>query len=351
MAVAPLAIVSPPEGAHFEPSRVPGMSDAELDALPFGVICLDPDGKVLRYNLAEARLARLDRAQVVGHDFFRRIAPCTATPEFEGRVRAFFGSARRVERFPALFDFKFGAQHVEIELVRVPANDCVYLLVNRTRFDAPREGLPVGFQAPLQGELAPGEFELGVMRDASARRVLFVNTSFLTALHQTWLKVAPKAWQGFSREWGWQWGRHAVVDLEADLLEEKGQTLRDLSMREAMERTSHWAAVHGLGTMRFDFTGAPHGLFEVTLERSAVGEAVGPSSAPRCSLIEGLLEAVCEHLAHRLLAVRELRCCAQGCRACVFVVATEHRGPALEQAIAEGAQSVAQLVEALHGTP
>ena len=55
--------------------RVPEMSDAELDALPFGVICLDKTGTVIRYNVAEARLARLDRSQVVGKNFFRTIAP------------------------------------------------------------------------------------------------------------------------------------------------------------------------------------------------------------------------------------------------------------------------------------
>ena len=58
--------------------------DAALDDLPFGVICLDAAGTILRYNLAEARLARLDRSKVLGRGFFRDIAPCTATPEFKG---------------------------------------------------------------------------------------------------------------------------------------------------------------------------------------------------------------------------------------------------------------------------
>lgn len=327
------------------------MSDAELDTLPFGVICLDPDGKVLRYNLAEARLARLDRAQVLGKNFFRRIAPCTATPEFEGRVRAFFRGTQLVEHFAYLFDFKFGAQHVEVELVRVPSNDRVYLLVNRKKFDGPRTGLPEGFAAPLQDELAPREPDVGVLRDGSARRTVAVNTSFFTALHQTWRKVAPKAWRGFTREWGWQWGKHAVVDLEADLLEERTQTLRELPMREAMERVSRWAVSRGLGTLRFDFTPSKHGLFGVTFDRCAIGEAVAFSEAPSCGLVEGFLEALCEHLSQRLLAVREVRCCAQGFEACLFVVAAEKRAQAVEQAIASGADSLATVVEALRARP
>jgi photoactive yellow protein len=348
MSDEPFAMPSRSALPAFDALKVPSLSDAELDALPFGVICLDAEGVVLRYNLAESRLARLDRAQVVGKNFYRRVAPCTATNEFEGRVRAFLTNGPPIGRFSYVFDFKFGAQQVDVELVRVPGNERVYLLINRTKFAAPRAGLPMGFAAPLQAELAPREFDLGVLRDASARRVLSVNTSFFTALHQTWLKVAPKAWAGFSREWGWQWGRHAVVDLEADLLEERLVTLREVSMRDAMERVSHWAVARGLGTLRFDFRPAKGGAFVVTLERSAVGEAAWASGTSSCALIEGLLEAVCEHLSNRLLAVREAQCCAAGFGACSFVVVSELRREPLERACAEG-KDLPQVLEALRG--
>lgn len=330
----------------IDAASVPTLSEHELDSLPFGVICLDRDGKVLRYNLAESRLARLDRAQVLGKNFFRRVAPCTATPEFEGRVRAFFLGQSAMERFPYLFDFKFGAQRVEVELVR-GANETVYLLINRQSFAGAREGLPDGFAAPLQAELAPNESDLGVLRDDVARRMLYLDTAFVTALHQTWLKVAPRAWPGFNREWGWQWGRHCVVDLEAQLLETRNTTLRELPMREAMEQISAWATERGLGTLRFDFTPARHGVFGVMLQRSALGEAVGPSDAPRCQLIEGLLEAVCEHLSQRLLVAREARCCSMGFDSCVFVVAATKRKGVVEAAIKGGAETLEQVVEAL----
>lgn len=95
--------------------------DAQLDDLRFGVICLDAEGTIHRYNLAEARLARLDRSRVLGRDFFRKVAPCTATPEFEGRFRAFLQSQEPRLAFPFVFDFKFGAQNVTVELVRAQA--------------------------------------------------------------------------------------------------------------------------------------------------------------------------------------------------------------------------------------
>lgn len=233
----------------------------------------------------------------------------------------------------------------------MPVNDRVYLLVNRQKFDPPRAGLPAGFAAPLQQELAPDESGLGVLRDDASRRVMTVHTSFFTALHQTWLKVAPRAWRGFTREWGWQWGRHAVVNLEAALLEEKTLTLRELPMKEAMERVSHWASARGMGALRFDFTPSKHGVFAVEFDRSVIGEAVGQAEVPSCGLVEGLLEAVCEHLARRLLAVREVRCCAQGFDQCTFVVVSEKRAPVIEEAIRNGVETVPALVEVLRGAP
>ena len=330
------------------PAAIPSLTDVALDTLPFGVICLDREGTIVRYNLAEARLARLDRSQVLGKSFFRRVAPCTATPEFEGRVRAFFNSDAPLDRFPYLFDFKFGAQQVDVELIRAPQPDRVYLLVNRRQVSAPREGLPPGFAAPLQAELAPREAETGVLRGELAQRVLTLDQSVLSALHQTCQKMAPQAWPLFTREWGWQWGRHAVVDLEAALLEDRNQTLRELPMRETMERVSQWAFGRGLGLLRFDFALASKGVFAVTLERSAVGEAAGAAGASRCQLMEGLLEAVCEHLAQRLLTVREVRCCAQGASACLFIVAADSRRAPVEKAIAGGAQTVEAVLEAVH---
>ena len=94
----------------FDPFTVDERSEAELDELPFGIICLDEEGTILRYNLAEARLARLDRNQVVGKNFFARVAPCTAGPGFEGRFREFARASggQDVLRFDYLFDFKFG---------------------------------------------------------------------------------------------------------------------------------------------------------------------------------------------------------------------------------------------------
>jgi photoactive yellow protein len=52
-----------------------------LEALPIGVIVLDVDGRVLRYNAYEQALARRTAAQVIGKYFFTDVAPCTAVSD------------------------------------------------------------------------------------------------------------------------------------------------------------------------------------------------------------------------------------------------------------------------------
>ncbi len=53
---------SPVATAPLDLARLDDLSDADLDAAPSGIIALNAQGVVEHYNLAESRLARLDRA-------------------------------------------------------------------------------------------------------------------------------------------------------------------------------------------------------------------------------------------------------------------------------------------------
>ena len=309
--------------------------DAQLDELPFGVIALDPHGTIVRYNLAEARLARLDRTQVVGKDFFRQIAPCTATPAFEGRVRAFLTGAEPRIAFPYVFDFKFGAQEVQVELVRVGRADRVYVCINRLRFRPPR----ADFQrvaAPRQDELSPEERGLGVRRDDAEQRVVIVPAVALRALRLTWDKVAPEGWALFCAEWGFRWGRMATIDLETELLERRDRLLRDLPLEEALELVRAHLEQDGWGQVTIDVTSpaaVTHGAAIVTVERSALAEAAGVSALPRCQLIGGVVRAMLSHVSQRVLALREVRCVAQGAPRCEMVAIAHTRRAQLDAAL------------------
>ena len=110
--------------------RIFSMDRAELDAYPDGVITLDRDGKVLRYNKAEATLARRDQSSTIGLNFWKDVAPCTAVQDFKGRFDAF--AARKdsgIERFDFVFKFAWGRQDVGITMIRKAENPEINLLV------------------------------------------------------------------------------------------------------------------------------------------------------------------------------------------------------------------------------
>jgi photoactive yellow protein len=110
-------------------SRGAGMSVEEIDVLPFGAIVIDQSGRVLRYNQFEARLARLDPRDVIGKNFFRDIAPCTAVRAFEGRMRDFTASDDRVS---TTFDYRFAFAHgpvdVAITFIKLTGDDATVLI-------------------------------------------------------------------------------------------------------------------------------------------------------------------------------------------------------------------------------
>jgi photoactive yellow protein len=89
----------------------------ELDELPYGMIILDRDGRVLFYNETEARQAGFRPEDVVGQNFFEDVAPCTRVKEFKGRFQRFVdGEMGRVTFFDFAFHFEQGTQDVTIGL-------------------------------------------------------------------------------------------------------------------------------------------------------------------------------------------------------------------------------------------
>jgi len=48
-----------------------------IDDLPFGVIRLDPEGRVLAYSRWESNFSGLPASSVLGRNFFTDVAPCS----------------------------------------------------------------------------------------------------------------------------------------------------------------------------------------------------------------------------------------------------------------------------------
>lgn len=307
--------------------------DAQLDELPFGVIGLDERGTIVRYNLAEARLARLDRSRVVGKHFFREIAPCTATPEFKGRFDAFVAGGERRVAFSYVFDFKFGAQEVEVELVR--GARWVWVCINRLKFRPPRPAY-ASVAAPRQAELVPGEDALGIRRDDGEQRLVILPVLALRALGMTWDRIAPQGWPLVAAEWGLRWGRLAAIEIDTELLEQRDARLCDLPLDEAVQLIRAYLEQDGWGQLAIDVTSpaaVARGVAIITLERSAIAEAIGVSETPRCQLLGGVVRGLLAHASGRPLAVREVRCAAQGHARCELLAISHVRREQLDRAL------------------
>ncbi len=103
------------------------MSDAELDALPFGVIEMNHQFKVLRYNAAEARLSGLPPDRAIGQHFFRDLAPWGNNRHVARRYQ--LDSLDETIDYTLSLHMKTTA--VTLRMLKPAYNERMYLLVTR----------------------------------------------------------------------------------------------------------------------------------------------------------------------------------------------------------------------------
>lgn len=340
-------------------SDLDSLSDAQLDTLSFGVVALNEEGVVQRYNLYESRLARLDRRQVLGRHFFNEIARCTRRPIFEGQfIEMVRSHGQRVAPFSFLFDFAFGAQDVSVEMVRSGSHELIYIIINRRKIHAPRPEFPKEDLAALQRELAPDETRFGVRRDELERRYVQTPLPFFSALRATCERLAPEAWDIFAQEWGTQWGRRIAIDIEATSLEQFGLALKDRPMSDVAKIIENVYFDAGLGRVQLDFSLIREGLITAKCDRSAIAEAFlstrtdsGRPQYRSCSLLATSIAAILSGLGERRLVGREISCVAGGDETCTFVTCASERKSSLEQALREGSHGLNAIREQLRKPP
>lgn len=105
------------------------LDDAALDALPFGVVCLGEDNRVLRMNRAESEASGIQRWRAMGRDFFRDVAPGPTNRTLAEAVAAFNTSSAAKTQLRHVFQRRRGADATDIELHR--ERDRVYLVIRR----------------------------------------------------------------------------------------------------------------------------------------------------------------------------------------------------------------------------
>ncbi len=110
--------------------RIDDLSDAALDALPWGTIQLGLDGTVLRYNATEGRLAHRDPGAQIGRNFFTEIAPCTQVREFHGRFADGVTAGQLSATFEFVFKFDHGWRQVNITMMYSERTRSIWVVVH-----------------------------------------------------------------------------------------------------------------------------------------------------------------------------------------------------------------------------
>ncbi|HEX8674277.1 MAG TPA: PAS domain-containing protein [Longimicrobium sp.] len=108
------------------------LTETELDTLPVGMIQLNRDGIVLKFNQTESDLARMLKEEAIGKNFFDEVAPCTKVQAFHGRFREGVAAKSLNTSFNYQFRFKDGRQKdVVISMFYSTSTESVWVLVQR----------------------------------------------------------------------------------------------------------------------------------------------------------------------------------------------------------------------------
>src|ERR1700690_1185549 len=133
---------SAPSAPTFIFQTIASMGEKELDSLPYGVIQLDAEGTVLRYNAYEQGLSGLTKRKVVGRNFFKQVAPCTDVQEFYGRFREGVAAGELDCTFRYHFPFKQKPRDVTVTIFYNNRDKIAWVLVQPIEFQATQTKLP-----------------------------------------------------------------------------------------------------------------------------------------------------------------------------------------------------------------
>jgi photoactive yellow protein len=121
--------------SSFIVQKINSISEKELDSLAYGVIQLNAEGTVLRYNSHESGLSGLTKQKVVGKNFFKQIAPCTDVRDFYGRFRDGIAAGELHCTFRFHFPFKENPRDVTITLLYNQRDETTWVLVQPFEFE------------------------------------------------------------------------------------------------------------------------------------------------------------------------------------------------------------------------
>ncbi len=114
------------------PALIGTLSPEELDELDFGVIGIDDESVVRRYNATESRLAGLSRDRVVGNPLFTVVAPCMNNYLVAQRFEDAKASGEPLDAtIDYVFTLKMRPSKVKLRLIAKPGASHRFVVVLR----------------------------------------------------------------------------------------------------------------------------------------------------------------------------------------------------------------------------
>ncbi len=108
-------------------------SNDELDALDFGVIGIDAQGVVHRYNSFESKAAGLSNQRVLGQPLFTVVAPCMNNFMVAQRFEDALASGSTLDAtVDYVLTLRMRPVKVRLRLLAAPGGASRYVLVQRT---------------------------------------------------------------------------------------------------------------------------------------------------------------------------------------------------------------------------
>jgi photoactive yellow protein len=95
-----------------------------VNALPFGAVHLDSDGKVLVFSNAEADLSGYGTRPALGRQFFTEIAPCMNNPSFRGRIDRALAAGKLDIEFSYVGDFNDEEKDLRVRIQSATGGGC-----------------------------------------------------------------------------------------------------------------------------------------------------------------------------------------------------------------------------------
>lgn len=128
-------MTTPPALTFDQPDlaeQLDGLGDGQINHLTFGVIGMDADTLVQRYNALESKMAGLSPQRVLGFPLFTNVAPCMNNFLVAQR---FEDAQTQAYTLDATIDYvltlRMRPTKVKLRLLASPAGKFRYVLVNR----------------------------------------------------------------------------------------------------------------------------------------------------------------------------------------------------------------------------